>query len=51
MNDGPDKNEKFPNKNVPSVCFIKNVSQGLTLKLEILLIMMIQTEQINLKSM
>ncbi len=25
MNDGPDKNEKFPNKNVPSVCFIKNV--------------------------
>ena len=25
MNYGPDKNEKFPNKNVPSVCFIKNV--------------------------
>ena len=25
MNYGPNKNEKFPNKNVPSVCFIKNV--------------------------
>lgn len=25
MNYGLDKNEKFPNKNVPSVCFIKNV--------------------------
>ena len=25
MNYGPDKNEKFPNKNVPSVCFIKKV--------------------------
>lgn len=25
MNYGPDKNEKFPNRNVPSVCFIKNV--------------------------
>lgn len=22
---GPNKNEKFPNKNIPSVCFIKNV--------------------------
>ena len=25
MNYGPNKNERFPNKNVPSVCFIKNV--------------------------
>lgn len=25
MQYGPNKNEKFPNKNVPSVCFIKNV--------------------------
>ena len=25
MKYGPNKNEKFPNKNVPSVCFIKNV--------------------------
>ena len=25
MNYGPNKNEKFPNKNIPSVCFIKNV--------------------------
>ena len=25
MNYGPNKNEKFPNKNVTSVCFIKNV--------------------------
>ena len=25
MNYGPNKNEKFPNKNVPSVCFIKNI--------------------------
>ena len=25
MNYVPNKNEKFPNKNVPSVCFIKNV--------------------------
>ena len=22
---GPDPNQKFPNKNIPSVCFIKNV--------------------------
>ena len=25
MNYGPNKNEKIPNKNIPSVCFIKNV--------------------------
>lgn len=25
MNYGPNKNEKFPNKNLPNVCFIKNV--------------------------
>ena len=26
MNYGPNKNEKIPNKNIPSVCFIKNVT-------------------------
>lgn len=25
MNYGPNKNKKFPNRNIPSVCFIKNV--------------------------
>ncbi len=25
MNCGPNKNEKFPNKTIPSICFIKNV--------------------------